>query len=937
MAKQNFLSGGFYGKLGAMVGQRWKNKRTIRTYVIPHNPNTPEQKRNRSNFAGAVQYAQMGMQMNYYCNLFENPGFTKWNYRMSVARNLKFSGMTDLNLIPLYPTDFTPPVTITNIKVNSITGNNHITFSVPELTAAEDRVFSMMFALYNEASLFRGYKLYLGYYSKNNPQILEVDVDDVKEINSHCFVRLVTNDDQDSSKDMIASASIAVQMEEIDRHMFDCSISMIEKSASGFTITFAEPWRENPSVNTVSFDLSFVSDGMRKVVSYSDRVLVNNNGLCSVIVPYSTTYNQDLPALPEGSGISGVNVNYTGQGYEITLTDGSAPYSDTDLVRNLDKQFAHYDGDGVKVSIAALFSGTVQERSVQMNYCTEGRFGDSSILNGIFSVSANDGYLNIRATGTDRDYPMKEENSYIDIPEMDVVSEGVTYRKQAERKYFSNDVTVSNYLVDNSLDTVLYKVKKHDANNYFKLKAEVGGLKLEYGEVKDSRFIDIITNTDGSVVSTIESWSEKNGSAGNYSLSYYGSFQNDPNQKKVTDDSTVSYVGTILDNPRLEYNGILYDTGKYASKISDWPNVIYEGKDEHEFDCGVSLIEKSAAGLKVTFREPWMDAPDTNKISLQVSCISDGAQKVLSLSDGVLKNNGGFCSVEVPYPTTYNQDLPSFPVGSYLAAINVQYEGQTYKITLSNGNSPYSDTDLVRNLDRPIAHNTNDSVRVNLRVPFSGIGVDQNVQMNFFTEGRFGDSSILSSLFSVTSDGSFLNIRASGTYRSYPMREANCYIDVPSFDVVSNGVTYRKTAEKKYFSNTVTVSGYLIDNQNRITLEKLKAEEADIYPQFMVTVDGLKLEYGDVGDGRFVEMIENPNGTVITEIEQWVEQVGSAGNYSLSYYANIEQDPEYDSIRDASNLTFIGTVGGSVYLGYNGILYDTGKNGRTPADWSTIV
>ena len=937
MAKQNFLSGGFYGKLGAMVGQRWKNKRTIRTYVIPHNPNTPEQKRNRSNFAGAVQYAQMGMQMNYYCNLFENPSFTKWNYRMSVARNLKFSGMTDLNLIPLYPTDFTPPVTITNIKVNSMTGKNHVTFSVPELIAQEDRVFSMMFALYNEASLFRGYKLYLGYYSKANPQILEVDVDDVKEINSHCFVRIVTNDDQDSSKDMIASASIAVQMEEIDRHTFDCSVSMIEKSASGFTITFAEPWRENPTVNTVSFDLSFISDGMRKVVSYADRVLVNNNGLCSVVVPYSTTYNQDLPALPEGSGISGVNVDYTGQGYEITLTDGSAPYSDTDLVRNLDKPIAHNTNDGVKVNLRVPFSGSGVDKNVQMDYFTEGRFGDSSILGGLFSVASDGSYLNIRASGTYSNYPMREANCYIDIPAFDVVSNGVTYRKTAEKKYFSNTVTASDYLIDSSLDTVLYKVKKHGASNYFKLKAEVGGLKLEYGEVKDSRFISSITNTDGSVVSDIQSWSEKNGSAGNYSLSYFGSFQDDPNQKKVTDDSIVSFAGTGGGAVFLEYNGILYDTGKYAPKIAEWPNVILEGKDEHEFDCGVSLIEKSAAGLKVTFREPWMDAPDTNKISLQVSCISDGAQKVLSLSDGVLKNNGGFCSVDVPYPTTYNQDLPSFPVGSYLAAINVQYEGQTYKITLSNGNSPYSDTDLVRNLDRPLAHNTNDSVRVNLRVQFSGIGVDQNVQMNFFTEGRFGDSSILSGLFSVTSDGSYLNIRASGTYRSYPMREANCYIDVPSFDVVSNGVTYRKTAEKKYFSNTVTVSNYLVDNQNGITLQKLKAEGADLYPQFTVTVDGLKLEYGDVGDARFIEMIENPNGTVITEIEQWVEQVGSAGNYSLSYYANIEQDPEYDSIRNDSSLTFINQNSNSPYLEYNGIRYDTGKYGRTPADWSTIV
>lgn len=574
MAKQNFLSGGFYGKLGAMVGQRWKNKRTIRTYVIPHNPNTPEQKRNRSNFAGAVQYAQMGMQMNYYCNLFENPNFTKWNYRMSVARNLKFSGMTDLNLIPLYPTDFTPPTTITKIKVDSVRGTNTVIFSVPELIAQEDRTFSMMFALYNEQSLFRGYKLYLGYYDKNNPQTLEVTVEDTNEINSHCFVRLVTNDDQDSSRDMIASASLAVEMEEIDRHTFDCSISMIEKSAVGFTITFAEPWRENPTVNTVSFILSFVSDGMRKEFSYSDRVLVNNNGLCSVVVPYATTYNQDLPAFPEGSGILEVDVNYAGQGYEITLMDGSASYSDSDLVRNLDRPVAHNTNDGVKVNLRIPFSGTGIDKNVQMDYFTEGRFGDSSILNGIFSVSANDGYLNIRATGTYSNYPMREVNCYIDVPAFDVVSNGVTYRIAAEKKYFTNTVTVSDYLIDNGNKRILEKLKSEEADLYPQFMVTVDGLKLDFGDVTNARYIEEITNPNGTVITEIEQWVEQTGSAGNYSLSYYANIEQDPEYDSIRADSRLTFIGTEGSNPCLEYNGIRYDTGKYGRTPADWSTIV---------------------------------------------------------------------------------------------------------------------------------------------------------------------------------------------------------------------------------------------------------------------------------------------------------------------------------------------------------------------------
>ena len=570
MAKQNFLAGGFYGKLGAMVGQRWKNKRTIRTYVIPKNPNTPEQKRNRNNFAGAVQFAQMGMQMNYYCNLFENPNFTKWNYRMSVARNLKFAGMTDLNLIPLYPTDFTPPTAITKIKVHSVSGNNHVTFSVPELTAVEDRVFSMMFALYNNQSIFLGYKLYLGYYSKDNPQFLEVDVDDADEINSKCFVRIITNDDVDSKTDMIASSKIKVETDGKDEHDFNCNVSLIEKSSEGLMVTFQEQWVENPTVNNVSLQISFISDGQRKNVDYSDLVLVNNNGLCSVSLPYSTTYSQDLPAFPAGSSITGMNVRYEGATYRITLSNGSATYSDADLTRTLDRPMENNPNDEVKVSVRVPFGGTVAEQQVAMDYCTEGRFGDSSILNGLFSVSADGGYLNIRAAGTDRNYPMKEENSYIDIPEMNVVSEGVTYRKQAEKKYFSNGVTVSNYLIDNPKPMYFYKSKEDGADNFVQLYVDIQELPVNADEPGDCTFIEKITNTDGSEVRVTEAWTENFGTAGDFDITYFNFFQDDPNYAKVNNDSTIVFKGSTNGNVFIPYNGIYYDTGASKPKVSNW-------------------------------------------------------------------------------------------------------------------------------------------------------------------------------------------------------------------------------------------------------------------------------------------------------------------------------------------------------------------------------
>ena len=570
MAKQNFLSGGFYGKLGAMVGQRWKNKRTIRTYVIPKNPNTPEQKRNRNNFAGAVQYAQMGMQMNYYSNLFDVPQFTRWNYRMSIARNLKFAGMTDLNLIPLYPTSFTPPTMLTEIKLHSKSGKKHVTFSVPQLVSTEDRVFSMMFALYNEQSLFRGYKLYLGYYYKDNPQFLEVDVDDVDEINSNCFVRLVTNDDQNSLHDMIASAKLAVQANEIDQHEFNCNVSMVAKSASGVKITFTEPWKENPTVNTVSLTVSFVSDGIQKVVSITDATLESDNGLCSVSVPYATSYNQDLPAFPTGSGISGVNVRYEGSSFEITLTNGSSSYSDADITRALDKPLSHNDSDSVAVSLRAPFSGTVSAYEVTTDYFTEGRFGDDSVLHGAFMVSSDGEYINLRATGADKNYPMVEANCYVTVPAMEFVSEGVTYRKQAEKKYFSNGVTNSTYLVDTSKTVALKKEPSVNGNGFINFFVEVYGVKEKYGVVKNPAFLSTIDNPDGSVVIDFNFTNQSSVFDDGFIEAYNAYLGEDSAHESVEEDSDMHYLDSFSNEVVVEYNGIYYDTGKSAPKASNW-------------------------------------------------------------------------------------------------------------------------------------------------------------------------------------------------------------------------------------------------------------------------------------------------------------------------------------------------------------------------------
>lgn len=359
MAIQNFLSGGYYGKLGATVGQRWKNKRTIRTYVVPANPRTPTQQANRGKFADAVTYAQMGMQMNYYCTLFDDPNFTKWNYRMKVARELKNAGLSGLDLIPLYPISFNPPILLTEFTKATVTGQKHISFAAPDLALNADRVLSLMFALYDEQDTFLGYKLYLGYYYASNPGYVEVDVDDVDEINTHCFVRIISNDDEDSATDLIGSPRLAVGGSSIDIHTFNKTIRNVQKTTTGITITFAEPWKGVPTINEIYFDLVCVVNGESVTLDGETFELFENNGYCAVTFPFAGEENQMLPAFPLGSGLTNLTVDYEGASWQITIDDANEAYEDSDLARSFISTVSSISRSGTTFSV--VFGETLPE------------------------------------------------------------------------------------------------------------------------------------------------------------------------------------------------------------------------------------------------------------------------------------------------------------------------------------------------------------------------------------------------------------------------------------------------------------------------------------------------------------------------------------------------------------------------------------------------
>lgn len=566
MAKQNFLSGGYYGKLGATVGQRWKNKRTIRTYVKPTNPRTEVQQANRNKFANAVTFAQMGMQMNYYATIFTDPNFTHWNYRMRVARELRNQGLTGLDLIPLYPTSFVPPILIQNIKISGVQGQKHITFSTVGLNYNTDRVLSLMFAIYNENDAFLGYKLYLGYYYASNPGYLEVDVDDIAEINTHCFVRIVSNDDTDSTVDMIASPNLAVEQGSKEIRDFNTAIREVQKSAVGIKVIFEEHWKGAPTGNEITITANFISNGASATATATSTTLTNENGYCSVLVPFEASDSQRLPAFPNGSSFVITSVTYEGSTWQFVKANDTVQYSDADLTRTISSSPTWDVSSQEAISFVIPFGGAIGNGSQSMQMVCSGRFDNRSAIAQMFNYETNGTNIVFTCVGDYKISPMMTDGDKITLPAMQFVSNGVTYTLATQDVNLRNSITVSLYL-DNAEVTKQYFRDGGGSvgESLVSLNITIGNVQLNEQPILNGNWIEKINTKNGNACVPAYCDIEAMSSYSNYnSISITAMFDGEPYSNEI--DTTCQIVPDYT-YTRFVYKGITYFFPTFPTEI----------------------------------------------------------------------------------------------------------------------------------------------------------------------------------------------------------------------------------------------------------------------------------------------------------------------------------------------------------------------------------
>lgn len=345
MAKFNTLAGGYYGKLGATVGQRWKNIRTVRAYVIPHNPQTEVQQANRQRFSDCVFYAQLAGQMNAKVTAFDTTSKTLWNARMSTARALQDLNYSEMDRLPLYPTTFSVPNIISAATITQVVDETHIQVTVEGIAPTEERVLTMLLLLPGAESWKDRLALCIGSNGESGGNIFTFRLPEGLTIPNGTKARFVSCDDTDSLTDLIASAQIDLPIAAPEHHTFDTSITSVTRSGNNFTFTFGEDYQSGDNSITVA-SLKGVVNGEITTVSNPSVSLINNGGKFAMVYTSEATDNQDLIAFPTGSEVVISEIKSWSSTVHADAENATESFSSTDLTRTYKNTINGYARNG---------------------------------------------------------------------------------------------------------------------------------------------------------------------------------------------------------------------------------------------------------------------------------------------------------------------------------------------------------------------------------------------------------------------------------------------------------------------------------------------------------------------------------------------------------------------------------------------------------------
>lgn len=329
MAIQNFVSGGFYGKLGQLVGQRWKNKRIVRTYSIPHNPRTPAQQANRMFFGQCTKASQIAMQMNFRAPAWSDTNLPEWGLRVKRATELAKSTQKPLDMIPLFPTDASAVYTIGTITRAGVVGSSDMKFVVTGTLPEVERSISVLVGYWNAETEAFDLELFQSkFIPDSEPYFVLQDASD-RDFSETTVFLICSNDDRDFNAEALFCPQTPLEAVETD---WNDTIVALERDGSTFTIRFAQ----NPlniTASDVSAEVRAVSAGVWVNRTFTLQMSSDSTSVIGSFSQSVTSGNAEILAFPSGATIRVSGTVSVGARVRNPTTEDVQAFANDDLTR----------------------------------------------------------------------------------------------------------------------------------------------------------------------------------------------------------------------------------------------------------------------------------------------------------------------------------------------------------------------------------------------------------------------------------------------------------------------------------------------------------------------------------------------------------------------------------------------------------------------------
>lgn len=374
MGRQNIVSGGFYGKVGALIGQRWHNIRTVRAYTKPTNPRTEKQQANRKTFADLTKNSQIGQGMNYNAPCFSVIDNSEWGIRMACASQLKKAGQSGLNLIPLFPYGYIPQFTIRKITLEETQGTNRAVFSVEGDIPTNERDLSILVLTKTTEESPKTLELYRAILNSGASQTFTIEGINVTELNDFTKMLIVSNDDKENNGEMVYASEQGIELPQVVTRIFNSSIAGVQRNDKTFTITFAEPFIDG-DYEIGSMELTGISNGKEKSLYFTPLTFINNNGYFAVSITQETQDDSEILAFPQGSSFLITKINVISERLILVLdTEQYQSFDNSDLTRSfyteIDEELEPKENDEIlffKQNLQNSISTPIKEEFFEMS------------------------------------------------------------------------------------------------------------------------------------------------------------------------------------------------------------------------------------------------------------------------------------------------------------------------------------------------------------------------------------------------------------------------------------------------------------------------------------------------------------------------------------------------------------------------------------------